>query len=140
MWEKDKLLVTSNLSFSNSVFKRFVLQTNKNQDLFGKGLTNYHTKHFKPTPRLKGHVYADNKINVTQNLKFVLGRVENIAGKGENDGYQHFLLFQQCFQKASYPGLLTVLIVWYRVNTSFKIIRSFLLHNNSLHPLPYIDG
>ena len=28
--------------------------------------------------------------------------VENIAGKGENAGYQHLLLFPQCFQKASF--------------------------------------
>ena len=28
-------------------------------------------------------------------------RVENIVGKGENAGYQHFLLFPQCFQKYS---------------------------------------
>ena len=33
-------------------------------------------------------------------------RVENIVGKGENAGYQYFLLFPQCFQ----PG-----IVWERV-------------------------
>ena len=26
--------------------------------------------------------------------------VENIVEKGENAGYQHFLLFPQCFQKA----------------------------------------
>ena len=31
---------------------------------------------------------------------FVFDRVENIVGKGENAGYQHFLLFPQCFQKA----------------------------------------
>ena len=36
---------------------------------------------------------ADDRINVTEKLKFVLGRVENIMGKGENAGYQHFLLF-----------------------------------------------
>ena len=29
------------------------------------------------------------------------GRVEKNVGKGENAGYQHFLLFPQCFQKAS---------------------------------------
>ena len=33
---------------------------------------------------------ADDKINVTENLKFVLGRVENFEGKGENAGYQDF--------------------------------------------------
>ena len=38
LWEKEKLLVTSNFSFSHSVFKRLTLQTHKNQGLFGKGL------------------------------------------------------------------------------------------------------
>ena len=38
--------------------------------------------------------------------------VENIVGKGENAGNQHFLLFPQCFQKASFPGSLKVGIVW----------------------------
>ena len=37
-WEKEKLLVTSNFSFSLSVFKGLVLQTHQNQGLFGKGL------------------------------------------------------------------------------------------------------
>ena len=37
--------------------------------------------------------FADNKINVTEKLKFVLGQVENIMEKGENAGNQHFLLF-----------------------------------------------
>ena len=29
---------------------------------------------------------------------------ENILGKGENTGYQHFLLFPKCFQKAPSLG------------------------------------
>ena len=32
----------------------------------------------------------------------LLDRVENVVGKGENVGYQYFLLFPQCFQKASF--------------------------------------
>ena len=36
--EKEKLLITSNFSFSHSVFKRLVLQTRENLGLFGKGL------------------------------------------------------------------------------------------------------
>ena len=52
-----------------------------------------------------------------EKLEFVLGRVENNVGKGENAGFQHFLLFPQCFQKASFLGSLRVGIVWYRVNT-----------------------
>ena len=40
---------------------------------------------------------ADDKINVTKKkkMKFVLRRTENIVGKGEITGYQHFLLFLQ---------------------------------------------
>ena len=34
--------------------------------------------------------------------KFFLGLVENIVGKGENVGYQHFFFFPQFFQKASF--------------------------------------
>ena len=30
---------------------------------------------------------AGDKKNVTEKLKFVLGRIENIVGKGENAGY-----------------------------------------------------
>ena len=60
----------------------------------------------------KWKAFADHKINLNKKLKLVLGRVENIAGKGENAGYQHFLLFQQCFQKASFHGSLKVGIVW----------------------------
>ena len=46
------------------------------------------------------------KINVAQKLKFVYGRVENIVGKGENAGYQHFLLFSQSFQKSFLLGVV----------------------------------
>ena len=40
---------------------------------------------------------ADDKINVTEKSKFILGRAENIVGKGENTGYHHFLLFPKGF-------------------------------------------
>ena len=40
----------------------------------------------------KLEAFADDSFNVYQNFKFTLGRVENIIGKGENAGYQHFLL------------------------------------------------
>ena len=45
---------------------------------------------------------AEGNTNVTQKLKFILGRVENIVGKGENAGYQ----------KTSYIGPLTIGVVW----------------------------
>ena len=37
-WGKEKLLVTSNFSFSHSVFNRLVVLTGKTKGLFGKGL------------------------------------------------------------------------------------------------------
>ena len=48
------------------------------------------------------------------NLKteILLEWVGNIVGKGENAGYQNFLLFPLCFQKASLSGLLKVGTVW----------------------------
>ena len=48
---------------------------------------------------------AGDKINPAEKLKFVLEMLENIVGKGENAGYQHFLLFPQCFQKACFSGV-----------------------------------
>ena len=48
-------------------------------------------------------------------MNFVLGRVENIVGKGENVGYRHFLLFSRCFQNTSFSGLSKVGIVSERV-------------------------
>ena len=47
---------------------------------------------------LKLKAFAEDKTNVAEKLTFVFGRVENIVGKGENAGHQHFLLFPQCFQ------------------------------------------
>ena len=52
-------------------------------------------------------VFADDKINVIEKLKFIVDRVENM-GKGENAGYQHLLLFLQHFHKASSLGSLNV--------------------------------
>ena len=66
----------------------------------------------KISNRLKLKASADDKINVIQKVKLALGRSENIVGKGENAGYQHFLLFPQCFQKATYSQSLKVVIVW----------------------------
>ena len=47
---------------------------------------------------------VDDKIKVTQELKFISIRVENITGKGEHAGKKHVILFQKCFQKASSSG------------------------------------
>ena len=40
---------------------------------------------------------AEDYFNVAHMGQFFSDRPENIVGKGENAGYQHFLLFPQCF-------------------------------------------
>ena len=49
----------------------------------------------------KFKAFADDKIIVTQKLKFVLGRVENFVGKGENAG--SFSPFPTMVSKAFFP-------------------------------------
>ena len=56
--------------------------------------------------------FADDNVNMTQKLKFVFERIENIVGKGENAGFQHFLLFSQYFQIASSLESFKVGIMW----------------------------
>ena len=55
------------------------------------------------------------KLKVAQIAKCVQDRVENNVGKGENAGYQHFLLFPECFKKASFEGSLKPGMVWWRI-------------------------
>ena len=43
---------------------------------------------------------ADDKLDLIQEMKSHFHTVVNIVGKGENAGYQHFVLFPQCFLKA----------------------------------------
>ena len=65
----------------------------------------------KSLDQFKLKAFEDDKIDVNKKLKSGLERVEKIVGKGENAGYQHFLLFPQCFQKASFSMSLKVGIV-----------------------------
>ena len=64
---------------------------------------------------------AEDKLNVTQDIIVVFSRIENIVEKEENAGYQHFLLFPQCFQKASSSSASNFVIVWLWV----KFIHAF---------------
>ena len=48
--------------------------------------------------------FTDDKINVTEKFKLVFQRVENIVGKGENAGNQHFLLSHNVFKRLFSQG------------------------------------
>ena len=47
----------------------------------------------------KWKAFADNKIDATEKLNFVLGWGENILGKGENAGNHHFSFSHNVFSK-----------------------------------------
>ena len=58
--------------------------------------------------------FAEDKINVTRKIEFVLGKVEN--------GNQHFLLFPKCFQKPSFlkSGLSGKLLTFYKTKKKME--------------------
>ena len=69
LWETEKLLATSNSSFSHSVFKRLVQQSGKTQGLFGKGLRQVETiscNMFTPVLKKK-NVYFTLDSELTEN-------------------------------------------------------------------------
>ena len=76
---------------------------------------------FNPLPNdkfldlTKLKAFADNNLNVANMMNFLYDRAENTVEKGENAGYQHFLLLLQCFPKPSSLGWLKVGTVWQRV-------------------------
>ena len=57
----------------------------------------------------KFKAFADDAFGVAKLIISVFYRVENIVGKGENAGYQHFFPFPQYFQKASFSESLKVM-------------------------------
>ena len=50
----------------------------------------------------------------------VCDRVENIAGKEENTGYQHFILCQQSIQKTSNWGMWDENLTFYHTIPTFN--------------------
>ena len=88
------MLVSSIFYLSHNVFKSCIFQGCLTLSLI-------HNFNSLPNDKIldlsKLKAFSDDNLNVYQKLKFALGRVEDIVGKGENAGYQHFLLFPQCF-------------------------------------------
>ena len=116
------MLVTSIFSLLPRMFKKETLpKVNKTQDfeLWFNFIPNN-----KILARSKLKALADDKIDMIKKLQFVSRsrRVEDILGKRENAGYQHFLHFQKSFQKPSSSGTLKVGIVRYSVKHEETII------------------
>ena len=65
--KKEKLLISSNFSFSHSVFKRLVLPTRKNKGQFGYDKSLAVDKVFDLSIF---RAFVDNKIDLTQSFVF----------------------------------------------------------------------
>ena len=78
---------------------------------------SFSLEEFNPFPNdkfldvTKLKAFADEKLNVAKISIFLFDKAENTVVKGENAGYQHFLLFPQCFPMPSSSGSLKVGIV-----------------------------
>ena len=57
----------------------------------------------------KFKAFAEDKLDMANMVMSVFDKVENIVGKGEYAGYQHFLLFSTMISKGPF---LRVSIVW----------------------------
>ena len=67
-------------------------------------ITLYQTTNFRLVKIESLCRQQNDKIISTKVVIFGSDSVKNIAGKGENAGYKHFLLFLQCFQKGFSSG------------------------------------
>ena len=100
--EKEKTLISSNLCIFYSIFNSVLLHGRKCSKYFVSSLP--HDK------------ILDDQIESIcrrQNVEMIAlsDKVENIVGKGENAGFQQFLLFSQRFHKSSFGGSLKVRIL-----------------------------
>ena len=65
--------------------------------------------------------FAEDNFKFDENGRKLSKLVQNIVGKGEIARYEQFLLFPQCFQRACFPGVSKVAIVWGWVKPLFAV-------------------
>ena len=76
------------------------------------------------------HILCSSKTTTS-----LFDRVDNTEGKGENAGYQHFLLFPQCFPKPSFKlfvsGLCGKELTLYHTMNPFDVVeeKGFIKHS-----------
>ena len=109
LWEKEKMLDTTNFSFSHSVFKRLVQQTRKNRSVSGKRLNKVY---FSLSLQLWCLVLYSKS-------RRCINPLENIVERAEIAHFEQFHLFPQCFPKAFYLNVLKRVYMEERVKPLF---------------------
>ena len=85
--------------------------------------------------------FADDNFKFDKNGRKLSKRLENTVGKGEIARYEQFLLFQQCFQNACFPGASKGVIVWEWVKYQFRALAEQQLHLLCCFPqAPFTTG
>ena len=93
--EKQKMLVSNSFFFCPQCFQQvFFHQHSLSHCIVWLDVNPLPNKKFWPRNQTES-IGRAAKVLVS-----LFDGVENIVGKGENAGYQHFLLTPQCFQKA----------------------------------------
>ena len=109
------LLIVSNFSkiffLMTAKFNLFSFDLVNHKKKFEKKLIFNSTKQQNLRP-VQIQSICRRQIKGNSKLEICFGMEENILGKGEKAGYQHFLLFPKCFQKPPSSGSLKVDIVW----------------------------
>ena len=107
-------IIMYKLNWMNSLFlnhlpKSTILDMSWLKEFADCVLTLHQTTKFWTWPNCKA--FANDKLNLA---KMMIGQ-NNIVGKGENAGYQHFVLFPACFQTLPVSRSLKLGIAGYRV-------------------------
>ena len=111
--EKEKLLVSSNFSFSHSVFYPFRELSAifiKFKIVVCKSENSFTRRQILDSSKLKE--FVDDNFRFDENGRKLSKWVENTVGKGEIARCEQFLLFPKCFQKACFQGASKSVIVW----------------------------
>ena len=121
--EKGKKSITLFNVFSCSYFTGFICRSSIRFEHFYAARSLFNSlpnDKILDWPKLRA--FADDKLNAIEKLNFVLGLVENIVGKVENAGFQHFVLSHIVFKSFIFLEVLKGGIVWQCVKVSVKAI------------------
>ena len=91
------------LLFSLCFLQQYIISASKCSNVW-KRVNSLRNNKISDLSKVK--VFAKYTVKVAKMMISLFSRVENLVGKGENAGYQRFLFFPQCFQKASPFGSL----------------------------------
>ena len=134
-WKRSKYWIPAFSPFPSSFSNAFFFRVIKSVDCLVKSIP-ITRRQILDSSKLKE--FADDNFKFDENGKKLSKQVKNTVGKGEIARYEQFLLFPQCFQKASFQGASKGVIVreWVKKQFQFQYERALpvLRECNRLRP------